>query len=63
MHNLRLFAVPAALVVTGVGAWVASTARARVEPPAHVPLDPIQIMRESKNLQAQRLVDFSLVFE
>jgi hypothetical protein len=63
MRNLRLFAVAAALVLTGVGAWVASTTRARVEPPTQVRVDPMQIMRESKNLPAQRLVDFSLVFE
>jgi hypothetical protein len=59
----HLFAVAAALVLTGMGAWVASTTRGRVEPPMHVGVDPMQIMRESKNLPAQRLVDLSLVFE
>jgi len=63
MRNLRAFAVAAALVLTGVGAWIASTARARVEPPTHVQVDPMQVMREPKNLPAQRQVDFSLVFE
>ena len=62
MRSLRLFAVAAALVLTGVGAWLASTTRARVEPP-NVQVDPMQIMRESQHLPAQRLVDFSLVFE
>jgi hypothetical protein len=63
MRHLGLSAVATALVLTGVGGWVASTTRARVEPPMHVRVDPVQIMRDSKGLPVQRLVDFSLVFE
>jgi hypothetical protein len=37
--------------------------RGGFEPRAHVEVDPMRIMRESRNLPAQRLVDLSLVFE
>ena len=63
MRKPGLFAVAAALILTGVGTWFASATRARVEPPTHSRVDPMQMMRASPELPAERLVDFSVVFE
>jgi len=63
MRHFRLFAVAAALVLTGMGARFASTTRGGFEARMHVDVNPMRIMRESRNLPAQRLNDLSLVFE
>ena len=63
MRKPGLFAVAAALILTGVGTWVASATRARVEPAIGASVDPMQIIKASQQLPAEHLVDFSLVFE
>ena len=65
MRKPGLFAVAiaAALVLTGVGTWFASATRARVEPPTHSRVDPMQMMTEQRYVPTEWMVDFSLVFE
>jgi hypothetical protein len=63
MRKINLFAVAAALILTGVGGWVASTPRASVAAPIDVQVDPFQIMMNAKNLSTVRYQDFSVVFD
>ena len=63
MRKPGLFAHAAARILTGVGTWVASATRARVALPIDVSVDPMQIMKASRQLPAQQRVDLSLVFE
>jgi hypothetical protein len=63
MRKIKLFAVAAALILTGVGGWVASTPRASVAAPIGVQVDPFQIMMNAENLSTVRYQDFSVVFD
>ena len=63
MRKPGWFVVAAALILTGVGTWVASATRARVALPVGVSVDPMQIMKASDPLPAEQPVDSSLVFE
>ena len=51
MRKIGLFAVAAALIVPGVGAWVATTTKARVIAPigARAAIDPLQTMMNARN--------------
>jgi hypothetical protein len=64
MRKIGLFAVAAALMVAGVGAWVATTTQARVIAPigARAAIDPLQIMMNARNLPTEDFVDYSFVF-
>jgi hypothetical protein len=63
MRKITLCAVAAALIVAGVGGWVASTTHARVEAPlAAGGIDPTQIMMNAHDLPTAEFVDYSLVF-
>jgi hypothetical protein len=63
MRKIGLFAVAAALIVPGVGAWVATT-KARVIAPigARAAIDPLQTMMDARNLPTEDFVDYSFVF-
>jgi hypothetical protein len=63
MRKINLFAVAAALILAGVGGWVASTPQASVAAPIGVQVDPFQIMMNTKDLSTVRYHDFSLVFD
>jgi hypothetical protein len=61
MRNISLFAIAAAVIATGVGAWAASTSNARV--PASVQgIEPLQIMLNSKGLATAESYDHGFVF-
>ncbi len=64
MRKIGLFAVAAALIVAGVGAWVATTTEARVIAPIGVraAIDPLQIMMNARNLPTEEFIDYSFVF-
>jgi hypothetical protein len=62
MRKISLFAVAAALILSGVGAWVASTTYARVAAPAGAVVDPSQIMMNAKDLPTAEFVDHTFVF-
>jgi len=62
MRKISLFVVAAALILSGVGAWVASTTYARVAAPAGAAVDPSQIMMNAKDLPTAELVDHTFVF-
>jgi hypothetical protein len=63
MRKITLFAVPAAVILAGIGAWAASTTHARLETAPEVSLDPFQFMMNSKELPVEEFTDFSLVFD
>ena len=62
MRKISLFAVAAALILAGVGAWATSATQARVEPAAEAGVDPSRIMMNAKDLPAEEFVDYSVVF-
>jgi hypothetical protein len=64
MHKIKSFAVAAALIVAGVGAWVvATTTQARVTAPIEARgIDPLQITINAKELPTEEFVDYSFVF-
>ncbi len=54
MRKIKLFAVAAALILAGVGAWATSTTQARVAAPAPPQIDPFQLMLNApKDLPVQ----------
>jgi len=61
MRQIKLFAM-AALILAGVGGWVASTPKASVAAPIGVRVDPMQMMMNAKDLPTERWYDFSSVF-
>jgi len=63
MRKINLFAVAAALILAGVGGWVASTSQASVAAPIGVQVDPLHMMINAKDLSTERYHDFSLVFD
>jgi hypothetical protein len=62
MRKISLFAVAAAMILGGIGAWAASSTYARVETPAEAGVDPSRIMMNAKDLPTAHYVDYSLVF-
>jgi hypothetical protein len=64
MRKIGLVAVAAALLVAGVGAWVATTTQARVIAPIGVraAIDPLQIMMNARDLTTEEFIDYSFVF-
>ena len=62
MSKINLFAVAAALILAGMGGWVASTPNVSVAAPIGVPVDPLQTMISAKDLPTEQYHDFSLVF-
>ena len=58
--------VAAALILAGVGAWVATTTQARVKAPIAAapigakPIDPFQIMMNSRDLPTEEFCQFQV---
>jgi hypothetical protein len=63
MRKINLFALAAALILAGVGGWIASTPQATVAAPIGSQVDPLHIMTNAKDLPAVRYHDFSFVFD
>ena len=61
MRKASLFAVTAAVIVTGLGVWVTSPTKARV-PSIGQGIDPLQVMMNAKGLAAAEFVDYTFVF-
>jgi hypothetical protein len=62
MRKTGLFAVAAALILAGIGAWAASNTQARVATATSIGINPFQMMRNAKNLPTEHYQDFSMVF-
>jgi hypothetical protein len=64
MRKINFFAVAAAVILAGVGAWAVLTTRApvAVAAPPVVQIDPSKMMMNAKDLPTQRVVDYSVVF-
>ena len=64
MRKTTFFATAAAaLILAGVGGWVASTPQARVIAPAGVRIDPLQMTISAKGLPTEHFQDFTFHFE
>jgi hypothetical protein len=63
MRKIAWFAVPAAVILAGIGAWATSTTQARLETAPEVRIDPSQLMMNSKELPVEEFADYSLVFD
>jgi len=64
MRKINLFAISAAVILSGVGAWAVLTTRAPVAEAAlpGVQINPRQMMMNAKDLPTERFVDYSVVF-
>ena len=62
MRRISLFAIAAALVVTGVGVWATSATNARVSPAMGQGIEPLQLMMNAKGLAVAELSDYTFVF-
>jgi hypothetical protein len=62
MRTIRLFAIAAAMVATGVGVWAASTTNARVAPSMVQGIEPLQLMMNAKGLATEEFADYTFVF-
>ena len=65
MRKTNLFAIAAAVILAGVGAWAVLTTRApvAVAAPPVVQIDPSKMMMNARDdLPAERLVDYSVIF-
>ena len=60
MRKTTLFAVAAALIVTGFGVWAASPAR--VSPSIGQGIEPFKLMVNAKEMPSVELVDYTFVF-
>jgi hypothetical protein len=60
--KIALFAVPAIVILAGIGVWTASTTKARLETAPGVRIDPFPIMINSKELPVENFTDYSFVF-
>ena len=60
--KIALFAVPAAVILAGIGAWAASTTQARLETAPEGRIDPFQLMMNSEELPVEEFTDLSLEF-
>jgi hypothetical protein len=61
MRKIHLFAIAAAVIVTGVGVWAASSTDARV-PVSMQGIEPLQLMMNAKGLPAAEAYDHGFVF-
>ena len=62
MRKIYWFAA-AALILTGIGGWAASTTHARVDiPAAAVRSSPVELITTAKRLRVEEFEDYSLVF-
>jgi hypothetical protein len=62
MHKIYWFAA-AALILTGIGGWAASTTHARVDiPTAAVGISPVELMTTARVLRVEEFEDYSFVF-
>ena len=65
MRKTNLFAIATAVILAGVGAWAVLTTRApvAVAAPPVVQIDPSKMMMNARDdLPAERLVDYSVIF-
>jgi hypothetical protein len=62
MRKTTLFAVAAALIVTGVGVWAAAPTTARVAPSMGQGVEPFQLMMNAKGLATAEIYDHGFVF-
>ena len=62
MSKINLVAVAGALILAGVGGWIASTPNVSVAAPIGVRVDPLQTMMSAKDLPTEHYRDLSLVF-
>jgi hypothetical protein len=60
MRKTSLFAVPAAVIATGLEVWAASTTNARVAPPNGS--ETFQLMMNAKGLATAEFADYTFVF-
>jgi hypothetical protein len=63
MREIALFALPAGVILAGIGAWSASTTQARLETAPEVRIDPFHLMMNSNELPVEEFIDYSLVFQ
>ena len=59
--QMKLFAIAAAMIVTGFAVWAAAPSNARV-PSTTQGIEPIQLMMNAKHLPTEEFVDYSFVF-
>jgi hypothetical protein len=62
MRKICLLTVAGASILSGVGAWVASTTYARVQVAPAAGVDPLEIMLNAKYLPAAEFVDHTFIF-
>ena len=62
MRKTGLFAVAAALILTGIGGWAASNTQARVATASSIGINPFHMMTNAKHLPTEHYQDFSMVF-
>src|SRR5215831_3505743 len=62
MSKINLLALAAALILAGVGGWIASSPHTTVAAPISSRTDALHMMTNAKDLPAVRYQDFSLVF-
>jgi hypothetical protein len=62
MRKFGLFAATA-LILTGLGGWIAWNSQARVATPTNSRIDVLQIMTAKGNLPTENMVDYSVVYE
>ena len=62
MRKTGLFAVAAALILTGIGGWAASNTQARVATASSIGINPFHMMTNAKHLPTQHYQDFSMLF-
>jgi hypothetical protein len=64
MRKTSLFAfAAAALILAGVGGWVASTPQESVAAPIDVRVDTLQMMMNGKDLRTEQFQDFTFLFD
>jgi hypothetical protein len=62
MRKIRLFAIAAAMVATGVGVWTGSDTNARVSPSMAQGIEPLQLMINAQGLATAEFNDYTFVF-
>jgi hypothetical protein len=63
MRKTNLFAFAAtALILAGVGGWIASTAETSAAAPTQVGIDTSYLSMNAKDLPTERFQDFTFVF-
>jgi hypothetical protein len=61
MRKISLVAA-IALMLAGVGVWATSTTQARIDVPARVQIDPLQLTMGARHLPVEHFDDYSLEF-